>query len=97
MSRIPFTPWPAEAAQRYRELGYWTDLPLTEMLRRQAAERPDHPAVLCGERVVSYGELASRSDRLASALWRRGLRGGDTALVQLPNVGPSFTWCISRC
>jgi 2,3-dihydroxybenzoate-AMP ligase len=26
---IPFTRWPDEFARRYREKGYWQDLPLT--------------------------------------------------------------------
>ena len=26
---IPFTRWPEEFARRYREKGYWQDLPLT--------------------------------------------------------------------
>ncbi|WP_236629269.1 hypothetical protein, partial [Salmonella enterica] len=27
--RIPFTRWPDEFARRYREKGYWQDVPLT--------------------------------------------------------------------
>lgn len=87
---LPFTAWPDILARRYRELGYWTDQPLTEILQRQAQAQPDHPAVLCGERVFSYAELERQSDRLARALARRGLRAGDTALVQLPNVAEFY-------
>lgn len=29
---IPFTRWPEEFARRYREKGYWQDLPLTHIL-----------------------------------------------------------------
>ena len=29
---IPFTRWPEEFARRYREKGYWQDLPLTDIL-----------------------------------------------------------------
>lgn len=29
---IPFTRWPEEFACRYREKGYWQDLPLTDIL-----------------------------------------------------------------
>lgn len=34
---IPFTRWPEEFARRYREKGYWQDLPLTDILTRHAA------------------------------------------------------------
>ena len=29
---IPFTRWPEEFSRRYREKGYWQDLPLTDIL-----------------------------------------------------------------
>lgn len=41
---IAFTPRPAEFASRYRERGYWTDKPLTEILDRQANN--DAPAII---------------------------------------------------
>lgn len=87
---IAFTSWPDEAARRYRERGYWLDLPLGEILARQCAGRPDAVAVLCGERALSYRELDRQAENLAQALLRRGLRGGDTALVQLPNVAEFY-------
>ena len=34
---IPFTRWPEEFARRYREKGYWQDLPLTDILRVTAS------------------------------------------------------------
>lgn len=33
---IAFTPWPDDLARRYRERGYWTDRPLTDIATRQA-------------------------------------------------------------
>ncbi|MGB8668130.1 MAG: hypothetical protein WCD24_25810, partial [Serratia inhibens] len=33
---IDFTPWPEALARRYRERGYWTDRPLTDIITRQA-------------------------------------------------------------
>jgi len=82
---IPFTPWPEDLAARYRERGYWIGRPLTDIVRRQAAIRPDANAIVCGDRHIGYGELDRRSERLARELHRRGLRANDTALVQLPN------------
>ena len=43
---IPFTRWPEEFARRYREKGYWQDLPLTDILTRHADS--DHTAVIDG-------------------------------------------------
>jgi 2,3-dihydroxybenzoate-AMP ligase len=87
---IEFTPWPAEFARRYRERGYWQDLSLGEVLGRNLALRPDAVAILCGERSYSYAELDRQAERLAQALLARGLRAGDTALVQLPNVAEFY-------
>jgi len=33
---LPFTHWPDEFAARYREKGYWLDLPLSDILTRHA-------------------------------------------------------------
>lgn len=42
-------------ARRYREKGYWQDLPLTDILTRHADS--DHTAVIDGERHLSYRQL----------------------------------------
>ncbi|HGM7694911.1 TPA: (2,3-dihydroxybenzoyl)adenylate synthase [Serratia marcescens] len=85
---IAFTPWPAEFASRYRERGYWTDKPLTEILDRQANN--DAPAIIDVQGSLTYRELQQRADRLAAALLRRGVKSGDTALVQLGNVAEFY-------
>ncbi|KGA25473.1 2,3-dihydroxybenzoate-AMP ligase [Pectobacterium brasiliense] len=87
---IEFTPWPEELAQRYRDKGYWVGLPLTDAWERHLATQPDAVAVVCGERQWSYRELDRRSSALASRLTESGLRCGDTALVQLPNVAEFY-------
>lgn len=81
---IAFTPWPEALARRYRERGYWTDRPLTDIITRQA--KNDAIALIDPQRSLSYRQLDQLSDRLAAALQRRGLHSGDTALVQLGNV-----------
>ncbi|CAI2466613.1 (2,3-dihydroxybenzoyl)adenylate synthase [Serratia plymuthica] len=81
---IDFTPWPEALARRYRERGYWTDRPLTDIIARQA--KNDAVALIDPQRSLSYRRLNQLSDRLAAALQRRGLHSGDTALVQLGNV-----------
>ena len=87
---IEFTRWPDDLAARYRARGYWIDAPLTRGLTEQVAQRPDAPAIQCGARSFSYAEVEHRSDILAANLRARGLKKGDTALVQLPNVAEFY-------
>ncbi len=85
---IQFTRWPEEFARRYREKGYWQDLPLTDILTRHAAS--DSIAVIDGERQLSYRELSQAADNLACSLRRQGIKPGETALVQLGNVAELY-------
>ena len=82
---IPFTPYPAEFAVRYRARGYWIDQPLTRGLDEQAARRPDAIALIDGARCLTYGQIARQTANMADRLRRAGLGRGDTAVVQLPN------------
>lgn len=83
-----------EFARRYREKGYWQDLPLTDILTRHAAS--DSIAVIDGERQLSYRELNQAADNLACSLRRQGIKPGETALVQLGNVAELYI-TFSRC
>ncbi|MFT4269760.1 MAG: (2,3-dihydroxybenzoyl)adenylate synthase [Pantoea sp.] len=85
---IPYNRWPDELATRYREKGYWLDVPMTDILARQ--QQNDAIAVIDGERQISYREMDQLTDNLAAALQRRGLKTGDTALVQLGNVADFY-------
>ncbi|MBV7413129.1 (2,3-dihydroxybenzoyl)adenylate synthase [Aeromonas sp. sif2433] len=87
---LPYSRWPQDLAQQYRAKGYWRGEPLTAMLARQCGSAPDAPAILCGERRLSYCELDAGSTRLAARLAHHGFRVGDTALVQLPNVAEFY-------
>jgi amino acid adenylation domain-containing protein len=49
----------------------------------QARRTPDAPAVLDGERTVTYGELAAMTGRLAAALQAAGVRPGEPVAVCL--------------
>jgi acyl-CoA synthetase (AMP-forming)/AMP-acid ligase II len=54
-----------------------TPLPtLRAAVRGHAVERPNHPALICGRRVVTYAGLEDRSDRLAGALLAVGAGEG---------------------
>jgi long-chain acyl-CoA synthetase len=51
-----------------------------------AAERPNHPALVCGDRRLTYGELDRLVNRTAHALADRGLGGGGRVALMLPNA-----------
>ncbi len=85
---IPFTRWPEAFARRYREKGYWQDLPLTDIVTRHA--HSDATAVIDGDRQLSYRQLHQASDNLACSLQAQGIARGQTALVQLGNVAEFY-------
>lgn len=96
---IPFTPWPAAFAERYRAKGYWTGDPLTDVVDRHQGAAAEATAILCGERRFRYADVQSLSLRLAAAFRARGLRPGDTALVRLPNRAEFYLvfFALLRC
>ena len=51
-----------------------------------AREVPDRPAIVCADRMVSWGDFAQRSARLASHLSEAGVRPGDRVALDLTNV-----------
>ncbi|WNY88225.1 (2,3-dihydroxybenzoyl)adenylate synthase EntE [Leclercia adecarboxylata] len=85
---LPFTRWPDEFARRYREKGYWQDLPLTDILTRHGDS--DALAIIDGERRFTYGQFQQSVNNLASALQAQGVQRGETALVQLGNVAEFY-------
>ena len=52
-------------------------LRVADVVRSHAAGRPDHVAVRCGERALTYGQLHERSSRLAQLLLAAGVGAGD--------------------
>lgn len=85
---LPFTRWPDDFARRYREKGYWQDLPLTDILTRHADS--DALAIIDGERRLTYRQFQQSVNNLAAALQAQGLQRGETALVQLGNVAEFY-------
>ena len=85
---IPFTRWPEDFARRYREKGYWQDLPLTHILTDHADS--DAVAIIDGDRRITYRAFNQAVTNLASALQAQGLHRGETALVQLGNVAEFY-------
>ncbi|MDM0104497.1 AMP-binding protein [Variovorax sp. J22R24] len=82
-------PWPAEAAEKFRQLGLWEDLTVAEMVERTMRAAPDKTAVVFNDRRISYEELVRSSRQLAGALLDLGLKPRDRVVVQLPNA-PEF-------
>ena len=52
---------------------------------RMAREVPDREALICGERVVTWGEFDERAAWLASWLWEQGARPGAAIAIDLTN------------
>ncbi len=80
------TPWPEEAAARYRAAGYWTGETFGALLTRLAGEHGDRTAVVSGGHRWTYRELDERATRLAAGLHGVGVRPRDRGVVQLPNT-----------
>jgi long-chain acyl-CoA synthetase len=65
-------------------------LNLGTILADSARERPEHPAILHGNRVLSYADLDRAARGVAASLRQRGLGIGDHVALMVPNV-PEFT------
>lgn len=74
-----------EQIERFYEEGQWADENFTDLLRVQAAARPDKVFVTDGTDALTFSELLVSSRSLALGFHRRGLRSGDRVAVQLPN------------
>jgi 2-aminobenzoate-CoA ligase len=80
------------------ELRYPARLNVGEALLDANADggRAGRPAIHAGGRVITYGELAARVNRLANGLRASGLERGDRVLLRLPNV-PDFVVAWLAC
>src|SRR6266850_5670693 len=61
------------------------EITLQDRLREVAREVGDKPALLMGDRSVTFREIDQLSDRLAAALAKRGVRPGDRVTIFMPN------------
>ncbi|QJW35852.1 (2,3-dihydroxybenzoyl)adenylate synthase [Cellulosimicrobium protaetiae] len=80
-------PVPAEAAERYRAAGYWTDQTLGSLVRdaATATARPDAVALVDARRTLTYADLDRAADDLAHGFAALGVRRGDRVVVHLPS------------
>jgi acyl-CoA synthetase (AMP-forming)/AMP-acid ligase II len=54
---------------------------IPELIRRHAAERPDHAALIAGEERIDFAGLDAVMDRVASALQQAGVGPGGTVAI----------------
>src|SRR3954447_25608032 len=75
--------WPAEVPREVRyPLG---EVTVTAHLRHWAHERGDRPAVVLGDRTLTYAQLDEQSGRLAADPVEDGVRRGDRVAVFMGN------------
>ncbi len=58
---------------------------IADLIRRAFATHAGQPAVACGDRTLSYGQVADRSFRLVNALRALGVNPGDRVATLAPN------------
>jgi len=85
-----FTPYDAEAAERYREKRWWLGITLGDMFDRASDLYPGREALVGSGKRYTWAELRSVVDKMAYNLLQEGFKRGDTVLLQLPNW-PEFT------
>jgi acyl-CoA synthetase (AMP-forming)/AMP-acid ligase II len=67
---------------------------IPDLVHRAAWQFGDAPAIVEGERILTFTELETRSNRLANALLDFGLRPGDRVATLLPNcIEHLITYC----
>ena len=57
---------------------------LSDGLKVCASVAPDHPALICGDASLTYGELAAAAESFAKVLCAHGVRPGDRVAIVLP-------------
>lgn len=60
-------------------------LSVADTLARRAAEAPNHPFVVLGDRRLTYGQAEAEATALAAALYELGIEAGDRIALNLPN------------
>ena len=65
------------------ERGQWASIPA--MAREAAARFADAPAVVEGDRVLTYAELGGRADQAAAAMLAAGVQAGDRVAIWASN------------
>jgi fatty-acyl-CoA synthase len=58
---------------------------VADTLAERAAEAPQHPFVVLGDRRLTYGQVDAQASALAAALYELGIEAGDRIALNLPN------------
>ncbi|MBW3628642.1 MAG: AMP-binding protein [Gemmatimonadetes bacterium] len=58
---------------------------VADTLTERAAEAPQHPFVVLGDRRLTYGQVDAQANALAAALYELGIEAGDRIALNLPN------------
>lgn len=77
--------WSAEAADRYRAEGYWSESTLLRAANAATAAAPDALALIEGDRKLTRSEVWTEALGLAGYFMAQGLLPGDVVSFQLPN------------
>lgn len=72
-----------EVANHYFKVGAWGESSVGDVLRQTARRRPEHPAFIAEQQVLSFKELDELTERLGAALLQQGLQPGDRIVFQL--------------
>ncbi len=59
--------------------------PAIDVLSMQSVARPEKPALICGERSLTFAELNARANRVANALKSLGVGVGDRVAIMVHN------------
>ena len=58
---------------------------LSEMVDRFATDLPDHPALVIEDRIITYSQFLSSTNKLANAFAKAGLIKGDRVIILMGN------------
>jgi acyl-CoA synthetase len=78
-------PTPVDVEERYRRLGYQSDVSIPALMARNRDEFGDLSAVVDGDVELTWRELVDQASRFAGFLRSRGVAAGDVVVWQLPN------------
>jgi acyl-CoA synthetase (AMP-forming)/AMP-acid ligase II len=84
---------PRKDAELYYAQGLWNGDTIPGLIRRRAAERPDHPAIIEPGRRLTYAQLAAGMERVAAQLAAAGVDRGDAVVVRVPDSAAFVAAC----
>lgn len=82
MDTVSSPAFSAEEVARYREVGWWSDMTLSDAVARNAGQRPDRPAYIdCPGVTLTWGQFDCAATGLAEQLIGAGVARGDRVAV----------------